>query len=33
VDHRGEITAVVEDQVERLAGWEDEVLLDAPIEF
>ena len=33
VDHRGEVAAVVENQVERLAGGEEQRLLDAPIEL
>ena len=33
VDHRGEVAAVVENQVERLARREEQRLLDAPVEF
>ena len=33
VDHRGEVAAVVEDQVERLARREEQRLLDAPVEL
>ena len=33
VDHRGQVAAVVEDQVQRLAVGEEQRLLDAPIEL
>ncbi len=33
VDHGSEIAAVVENQVQRFAGWEEQRLLDAPIEL